>query len=179
MASRKGIRQSGELPLRRVDFQFSIKRMLIAMTACAVLLAIVRPANVDQTGIVFLLIIVVVVILFNDWSLIDLKRANKIMQMGDYAQAVAIYTRAIQANPDSPDRYCFRAVAYLRRNELDAAAADYAEAIRRQSRYAPAWEGRASVELSARQLPTGSRRCDDCLCLAPDNVDAAIIRGAA
>ena len=101
------------------------------------------------------------------------------MQMGDYAQAVAIYTRAIQANPDSPDRYCFRAVAHLCRNELDAAAADYAEAIRRQSRYAPAWEGRASVELSRGNFQQAVDDATIALCLAPDNVDAAIIRGAA
>ncbi len=177
VANRRAIRQPGDLPLRRGDFQFSILRLLIAMTACAVLLAFGRPRNIDQTTIAFLLIVVVVLILFNDWSWMHLRRAGKLMEQGKYAQALASCTRAIQARPDDPDRYCFRAAVHVQGNDLESAAADYTEAIRRQSRYAPAWEGRASLEIRRGNLQQAVDDATIALCLAPDNVNAALIRG--
>ncbi len=179
MGNRKGIRQPGDLPLQRADFQFSIKRMLIATTACALLLAVLGSANVKDPAIVVLLMIVVFLVLFNDWSWFNLQRAGKLMRSGQFARAIAIYTRAIQARPDAPDRYCDRAVAHAYQNDLEAAMSDYAEAIRLQSRYAPAWEGRASVELRRGNLQQAVDDATIALCLAPDYVDAVIVRGAA
>ena len=99
------------------------------------------------------------------------------MEQGKYAQALASCTRAIQARPDDPDRYCFRAAVHVQGNDLESAAADYTEAIRRQSRYAPAWEGRASLEIRRGNLQQAVDDATIALCLAPDNVNAALIRG--
>ncbi len=108
-----------------------------------------------------------------------MQRAAKMMRVGQFARAIAIYTRTIQARPDAPDRYCNRAIAHVYQHDLDAAMADYAEAIRLQSRYAPAWVGRASVELRRDNLQRAVDDATIAICLAPDNVDAAIVRGAA
>lgn len=180
---RRGICHPGQLPLHRRDFQFSIKRLLIAMTACGLLitaalrweLRFVGPWELSLGG--SLVVLVIMLVILNDWSMIYVGHAHRLMEAGNYQQAIASYTRAVHARPDAPDRYCDRAVAHLCRHDLEAALRDYSDAIRLQPRYVPAWLGRASLHYDSGKFQKAVEDATISLCLDPDNLDALRIRG--
>lgn len=165
-----------DVRLRPRDFQFSIARLMVATTVCAVLLAVGLPSNLSVSGTV-VLAIVVFVILLNDWSAIRLAHAHRLLRTGNYRQAIANYTRAIAADPDSPERYCYRGTAYFYQADYAAAIQDYTAAIHAQSRYIPAWIGRATAHYRCWNFQQAIDDATVVLCLAPGNFNAVYIRG--
>ena len=130
--------------LRRRDFQFSLARLLVAMTALAVLLSFQLPLFVEWAGW-FLVAGLLFFILFNDWSAWHVVNGDAALARGEYRRAILAYTRAIKADPEAPLRHYLRAVASARLGDQKAALNDYSKVIELHSGYAPAWIGRAEV----------------------------------
>jgi tetratricopeptide (TPR) repeat protein len=110
-------------PFRKADFRFSTKRLLGAMIAIALIMTV--AGAVDRSfDVVFVPIAVVLFILFNDWSSWWLHRGQRAMGAGLIPQAIANFTRAIDASPEDPLRYYCRAAALLQNGEHAAARED-------------------------------------------------------
>lgn len=163
-------------PLRRRDFQFSLARMLVAMTLCAVLLSLGLPLFLNLAAGAVLLGLVVVVVLFCDWSEWHVMVGSRALYVGNHARAIPAFTRAIKAKPEDPARYYCRAVAHSHAMDLDAAIHDYGTAIELDPRYAPAWIGRAEAR---RQRGEYKAAIDDAsigLCTLPADPDVQVTR---
>src|SRR4030042_358727 len=63
-----------------------------------------------------------------------------------------------KADPDDPEPYCARALAFHLRHDLDAAISDYTKAISLDPCYAHAWKERAHIESARREF---QRAIDD------------------
>lgn len=83
--------------------------------------------------VVFIPIAVVLFILFNDWSSWWLHRGQRALGAGLIPQAIANFTRAIDASPEDPLRYYCRAAALLQNGEHAAARED----VDRSAAFAP------------------------------------------
>lgn len=73
---------------------------------------------------VILLIGFVLAILFNDWSTWWLHRGRRAMAAGRVSEAIADFTRAIDASPEDPFRYYCRAAAQLENGDRFLARED-------------------------------------------------------
>jgi tetratricopeptide (TPR) repeat protein len=49
---------------------------------------------------------------------------NSYYRQGDFTQAISDYTKAIEMNPDYPEAYVLRAMAYYKEKEYDKSWAD-------------------------------------------------------
>lgn len=110
-------------PFRKADFRFSTKRLLAAMIAIALIMTVARATD-QSFDVVFIPIAVVLFILFNDWSSWWLHRGQRALGAGLIPQAIANFTRAIEASPEDPLRYYCRAAALLQNGEHAAARED-------------------------------------------------------
>ena len=72
-------------------------------------------------------------------------RAGAYKTKGDNDQAIADYTKAIEANSRYADAYAGRGIVYQIRGNNDDAIADYSKAIEIDPRYANAYVGRGMV----------------------------------
>ena len=161
--------------LTRRDFQFSLGRLLVAMTLCAVVFAFRLPTFYTVWAVVATLMVA----LFSDWSVWHQVRAGSALRARDYGRAIEAFSKAIRAKPEDPERYCHRAVAHQWNEDLDAARADYARAVDLDTRYAPAWIGRANVALAQGDLEWAVDDATIALCLAPGSLDALLVRSTA
>jgi tetratricopeptide (TPR) repeat protein len=110
-------------PFRKADFRFSTKRLLVAMIAIALIMTV--TGAMDQSfDVVFIPLAVVLFILFNDWSSWWFHRGQRALRAGMIPQAIADFTRAIDASPEDPLRYYCRAAAQLQIGEHAAARED-------------------------------------------------------
>lgn len=112
-------------PFRKADFRFSIKRLLVAMIAVAVLTSLGTP-RIWRFDSAILLIGVVLAILFNDWSTWWLHRGRRARAAGRISEAIADFTRAIDASPDNPFRYYCRGSAQFENGDRSLAREDIA-----------------------------------------------------
>jgi len=110
-------------PFRKADFRFSTKRLLIAMIATALIMTVARATD-QRFDVVFIPIAIVLFILFNDWSSWWLHRGQRALGAGLIPEAIANFTRAIDASPDDPLRYFYRAAALQRNGDYAAARED-------------------------------------------------------
>ena len=161
--------------LRRRDFQFSLARLLVAMTVFAVLLSFQLPLFLEGAGW-FLLALLLLFILFNDWSAWHVIQGNVALNRGDYRRAILAYTRAIKADPDEPHRYYLRAMASSNLGDLEAAINDYTKAIKLHSGYAPAWIGRADVRRAREEYQEAIDDVSIGLCVLPPDPDMRSFR---
>ena len=74
-----------------------------------------------------------------------IERAHLHLEKGDYDEAIADYTKAIDLDPTRSDAYDGRAAAFERKNDLSAALVDSNQSIRLSPNYAQAWFNRAIV----------------------------------
>ncbi|HYW78483.1 MAG TPA: tetratricopeptide repeat protein, partial [Thermoguttaceae bacterium] len=170
--------------MRPFDFQFSLKRLLVATAICAVFLSVVFSGLLTddvQQGLrshsPFVLIAIVLLVLFADLGAMHYRNGITAFEVGNYRRAITLFTRAIQADPTNPIRYCCRAAAHGSRRDYDAAISDYGNAIRQDSRCAHAWIGRAIIKMHQRCY---SEAVDDAtigLCIKPDDRDGLFARG--
>ena len=93
------------------------------MIATALMMTVARATD-QSFDVVFIPIAVVLFILFNDWSSWWLHRGQRALGAGLIPEAIANFTRAIDASPEDPLRYYCRAVALLQNGEYAAARGD-------------------------------------------------------
>ena len=72
-------------------------------------------------------------------------RGGTYQTRGDSDNAVADYTKAIEANSQYADAYVGRGIVYQAKGDSDRAIADYTKAIEINPRYAEAYVGRGIV----------------------------------
>ncbi len=70
------------------------------------------------------------------------KRAFELYQKGDYDNAIAAYTKAIEHKPDDAEAYYNRGFLYAEKGEYDHAIADYDKVIELNPKYAYAYYNR-------------------------------------
>jgi poly(3-hydroxybutyrate) depolymerase/Tfp pilus assembly protein PilF len=75
----------------------------------------------------------------------------KLHQSGDLAGAIAAYTKAIKSDPDKPDAYNNRGVAYLTLKDYTAALADFSRSIE-LSPSSEAYNNRGNIYFSRKQF---------------------------
>ena len=164
--------------LRRRDFQFSLARLLVAMTLCAVLLSLQLPLFMEWMGW-GLLVLVVFSVLFCDWSYRHTIHGTQALAAGDFRGALAAFDRAIEADPEDAGRRYLRGIAHAWLDDLEAAEGDYTKAIELDGRYAPAWVSRANAR---RRRGESQEAIDDAsiaLCLLPPDPDLVLLRAMA
>lgn len=93
------------------------------MIATALVMTVARATD-QSFDVLFIPIAVVLFILFNDWSSWWLHRGQRALGAGLIPQAIANFTRAIDASPEDPLRYYYRAAALLQNGESAAALED-------------------------------------------------------
>jgi tetratricopeptide (TPR) repeat protein len=74
-----------------------------------------------------------------------LKTGNAYAKKGQYDQAIADFTKALEINPWYADAYSNRGVAYLHKGQYDRAIADYTKALEINPRYAEACFNRGNL----------------------------------
>jgi len=164
--------------LRRRDFQFSLARLLVAMTLCALLLSLQLPLFMEWMGW-GLLVLVVFSVLFCDWSYRHTMHGTRALAAGDFRQALAAFDRAIEADPEDAGRRYLRGIAHAWIGNLEAAVDDYTKAIALDGRYAPAWVNRAGVRRRRREFQEAIDDASIGLCLLPPDPDLLVLRVAA
>ena len=102
------------------------------MIAVALLTSLGTP-RIWRFDSAILLIGVVLAILFNDWSTWWLHRGHRARAAGRISEAIADFTRAIQASPEDPFRYYCRGAARLENGDSALARED----IDRSAQLAP------------------------------------------
>ena len=74
-----------------------------------------------------------------------LQQGNVCMMLGQIEMAIEAYSRVIELNPNNPNAYNNRGVAYSAKGEYDCAIADYTKAIELNPDYAVAYNNRGGV----------------------------------
>ena len=77
-----------------------------------------------------------------------LNRANEKYKKGDYQEAIADYTQAINLKPNYAEAYNNRGLAKAALEESKGAIADYTEAIRISPDYAEAYNNRGVLKVN-------------------------------
>ncbi len=163
---------------RARHFQFSIGRLLVLTAVCAVLL----PLDLGPVlGVPFecCLVVLLLILLFADWSERHIAAGSQALATGRYRLAVERFSRAVQADPDDPLRHCYRAAAHSWDNDWEAAFTDYSRAIALDSRCQPAWSGRAMVAVARGDYQQAIDDATVALCLNPDDADTLMARAYA
>ncbi|MBN1852103.1 MAG: hypothetical protein JW829_05235, partial [Pirellulales bacterium] len=130
--------------LSRSDLQFSTARILVAMTATCVLLAIDMPPILGFPSWYFILA-VILSILFNDWGARSARAGIAAFHRGDTSEAIRLLTKAINARRDYPERYYFRALAYCTRGQIQSALEDLTRVIEIEPLSWAAYDARGAV----------------------------------
>ncbi len=169
---RQAVRRPRRIPL----VQFSLGRLMLAVTVCAVSLGL-GLAETFGREVWAVMALIVVLALFADWSVIHVQTGEAAFRRGDYAQAIRSYTRAIEGYPHDPHRYCRRAAALSCHGDRDAAIADFTAAVALDSRCAPAWSGRAALRFGQQQWREAIDDATVALCLTPEDGSMWLARG--
>ncbi|HOW17928.1 MAG TPA: tetratricopeptide repeat protein, partial [Phycisphaerae bacterium] len=98
---------------------------------------------------------------------------------GDYQQAIAYYSRAIELEPRFAEAYCNRAATYRRIGNYDLAIRDATRAIELNPDYAEAYNNRANAYGMLRQYDAAIRDYTKALQIRPDLAQAYSNRGLA
>ena len=104
---------------------------------------------------------------------------NKKFDLGDYAGAIADYTRAIHLKPDFASAYYNRGVAKKELRQYIAAIADYTEAIRLRPDHASAYYNRGITKRKLEQYDAAIADYTEAIRLRPDHASAYYNRGIA
>lgn len=159
--------------LRPRDFQFSLGRMLVAMTVVAVLVSLAMSFGLPQlmgwVGLCWILGLVVFVVLYSDWSHPHTTNGRRALDAGDFRRALVAFDHAIKADPEDPERYYLRAVAHSSLVNLEEAIDDYSKAIELNRRFAPAWIGRADMRRRRQEFQEAIDDTSIGLCLLPSD----------
>jgi tetratricopeptide (TPR) repeat protein len=94
----------------------------------------------------------------------------------DFEEAKAWFERAYDAAPDSVDALFNRANASFRLGRLREAAEDYAQCVRKDENFEPAWLNRAVVCLELENLEEALRSVEGALRVNPQNVDSRYLQ---
>jgi tetratricopeptide (TPR) repeat protein len=105
-----------------------------------------------------------------------LTRANEAYQAHDFDGAIADYSAALVAQPDSADAYLGRGLAYYARDDLDGANQDFTQALTLRPDDATAFCSRGLVQRRLGQ--PDAARADFRACLEHTR-DPSLLRGAA
>ena len=76
-----------------------------------------------------------------------LDRGNSHLQKGNWDQAIADFSRALELAPKSDDAYFGRGRAYAFKRDLDRALADYSQALELNPKLAEAYDNRGNIYL--------------------------------
>lgn len=161
----------------RLEFQFSIGRLLVATTLVAVAVA-TQPRFFAEPGGWYVAFILVMIALFYDWSALHLRTAEAAMKWGKYESAIAAYTKAIQGRPNDADRYFRRGVAFYYLKDYKSAVQDFNATVRYNSRHAPGWVWLGSMRQHLNEFQPSIDATTIALCIDPANIDALVLRGA-
>ncbi len=96
---------------------------------------------------------------------------------GDYREAIRVFTEVIGRNPSSPDAYCGRGIALLRRELLRVAVDDLSAALRLDPDYAEAVRQRARAYFLLNDYNWAMADCRRAIRLEPDKADGYEIFG--
>lgn len=99
--------------------------------------------------------------------------------MGQYDQAIAQYSVAINIDPTLALPYANRGIAYLHKGDTDRAFEDLNEAIRVDRSCAVAYMGRSEAYGALKEWSKAIADCNKAIRLAPDDAGAYINRGLA
>jgi tetratricopeptide (TPR) repeat protein len=164
--------------LRPRHFQFSIGRLLVLMTVCALVFAVAENPLL-KPPVVMIVFMLLFVVLFADWSARHVAAGTEALKTGKYRVAVERFSQAIEDDPEDPERYCYRASALSWCDDAQAALEDYSRAIALDSRCQPAWSGRATVALGRGLYRQAIDDATVALCLDSDDYDALQVRAQA
>jgi tetratricopeptide (TPR) repeat protein len=92
------------------------------------------------------IIVVLLTVVYKAWSIAwpsALKQGQRYLSQGQYEQAIAAYSQAIQENPGDPQAYYGRAEAYINLRDFDRMLADYTQVITLYPTDAEAYSRRA------------------------------------
>lgn len=98
---------------------------------------------------------------------------------GDWDDAIADYTKAIESNPDDTDAIIARGGAKRAKGDLDGAIADYSTVIGSKSNDVDAYVGRGDAKYSKRDWDDAIADFTKSIEIKPNNADAYSRRGAA
>ena len=104
---------------------------------------------------------------------------NKKFDLGDYAGAIADYTRAIHLKPDFASAYYNRGIAKKELRQYIAAIADYTETIRLKPDHASAYYNRGIAKRKLEQYDAAIADYTEAIRLRPDHASAYYNRGIA
>lgn len=98
-------------------------------------------------------------------------------QQGSHAEAIALFSRLIEQNPDSASDYSNRGLVYFQSGQSEAALTDYNQAIALNPRLDNAYNNRANYYAAQGQFLEAILDYDVALDLNPTNVRAWINQG--
>lgn len=160
---------------QRLEFQFSVGRLLIATTLVAVAAAL-TPKMFEVPAGWYIVFVIVLIALFCDWSALHMQTADAALRNGKYESAIEAYTKAIRGRPNDGNRYFLRGIAYYCLRDYNSAAQDFAATVKCESRHTTAWVwlGYMRQELHEHQQAVDATTV--ALCIDPANVDALVLR---
>ncbi|MEZ6188010.1 MAG: tetratricopeptide repeat protein [Planctomycetota bacterium] len=101
------------------------------------------------------------------------------LRRGDVDGALAAYKQAIDRNPDHPQPWTKRGIAYARLGRLERAVADYSRALELEAEYLPALANRGSARFHLGDLAGTVADCTAAVELEPKLAMAWLFRGIA
>ena len=159
----------------RLEFQFSVGRLLVATTLVAVAAAL-TPKLFEVPAGWYVAFVIVIIALFCDWSALHLQTADAAMKWGKYESAVAAYTKAIQGRPNDPVRFFRRGIAFYCLQDYKSAAHDFAAAVKCDSRFVTAWVWLGYMRQHLNEYQQSIDATTIALCIDPANTDALLLR---
>lgn len=111
----------------------------------------------------------------NAWGLAT--RGNAAFERGDFDQAIADYTKAIERDPQYALAYCNRGMARVRKGDFTQAVADCTQAVRLDPTLADAYRTRGHAHRLMNNLPQAVADCTEAIRINPKDAEAFYCRG--
>jgi tetratricopeptide (TPR) repeat protein len=100
-------------------------------------------------------------------------------ERGDYENAIAHYTRALELEPRAAEACYNRGLAFQARGDAERALADYSQAIELRPAYAEAHNNRGNLHAARGEFEAAIRDFTQAIALRPDYTEALANRGRA
>ena len=122
----------------------------------------------------------VVLYVYNDRGLVYLEKSEYDRAIGEYVQAIEVYSETLRINPNFVPAYYGRGNAYSGKGDYDLAIKDYNEAIRLRPRaFAPVYYGRGNAYIGKDAYDLAIKDYNEALGIDPNFAPAYYGRGNA